>query len=188
MFLALAASERFLPCVPSHVLLQFVCYNAIIVALVTPKWFFSCMLPHRVNFQITTLIAGKLAHCAFVTFFTWVGPFVPHKRACTNWGIVALVALVYLFPSVFHNVLSETSNKVGWIVALCALVQFFSSMGEPVIGKAISTCKCLGTQVTRPSAPLNLSSWTEGAGLVKWVNLCPLSLSLDYGRKSVTLN
>ena len=51
---ALVALEWPFPSVRSHVLLQMTGFGASIVALVTFERLFSCMLPHRVNFQITS--------------------------------------------------------------------------------------------------------------------------------------
>ena len=51
--------------------------GASVVALVTLVWLFSCVVPHHVNFQLTSLNAGKLTHCASVGLFTRVGSFVP---------------------------------------------------------------------------------------------------------------
>ena len=74
-FAALVALERLLPSVCHHVLLQST-RSASEVALVTLVWLFSCMVPHHVSFQIISLNAGILAHCAPVRFFTRVGSFV----------------------------------------------------------------------------------------------------------------
>ena len=54
---ALVALERLLPRVSSHVQLQFIRNSASVVALVTFERFFSCMLHHHMNFQITSSIA-----------------------------------------------------------------------------------------------------------------------------------
>ena len=75
-FVAFGAPERLLPSVRSHVPLQSIRRSASVVALVTLVWLFSCVLPHHVNFQVTSLNTGKLAHCASVRLFSRVGPFV----------------------------------------------------------------------------------------------------------------
>ena len=75
-FVALVALERLLPSVRYHVPLQSTRRSASVVALVTLFWLFSCMLPHHVIFQMTSLNAGKLAHCTSVRLFTRVSPFV----------------------------------------------------------------------------------------------------------------
>ena len=75
-FVALVALERLLPSVRSHVALQVKRRGASEVALVTLVWLFSCVLTHHVNFQLTSLNAGKLAHCASVRLFPRVGSFV----------------------------------------------------------------------------------------------------------------
>ena len=75
-FIASVALERLLPSVRPHVALQIVGRSASEVALVTLVWLFSCVLPHRVNFQLICCNAGKLAQCASVRLFTRVGPFV----------------------------------------------------------------------------------------------------------------
>ena len=75
-FVALVALERLLLSVRSHVTLQITRRGAIVVALVALVWLFSCVLPHHVNFQFTSLNAGKLAHCTSVRLFARMGPFV----------------------------------------------------------------------------------------------------------------
>ena len=67
-FAAFVAPERFLPTVRPHVLLQ-VTRSTRVVALVTLEWLFSCVLHHQVLFQLTSLNAGKLAHCASLRLF-----------------------------------------------------------------------------------------------------------------------
>ena len=71
-FNALVALEWSFPSVRSHVLLQMTGYGAGIVALITFEWLFSCMLPHRVNFQITSCNASIPAKCASVWLCTRV--------------------------------------------------------------------------------------------------------------------
>ena len=56
-FAALVALERLLPSVGPHVALQLKRRSASEVALVTLVWLFSRMLPHHVNFQLTSLNA-----------------------------------------------------------------------------------------------------------------------------------
>ena len=75
-FAAFVAPERLFPTVRPHVTLQFIRRSASEVALVTLVGFFSCMLPHHVNFQFISSNAGKLAHCASVRLFPRVSPFV----------------------------------------------------------------------------------------------------------------
>ena len=71
-FNALVALEWSFPSVRSHVLLQMTGFGASVVALVTFERLFSCMLPHRVNFQITSCNARIPAHCASVWLCTRV--------------------------------------------------------------------------------------------------------------------
>ena len=86
-------------------------------------------------------------------------------------------------------------------------------MGQCVIRQVFPTCKCLGTQSTRPSICylqlwthllelkavagfqwanlghfLFTESWMEVRHQFKWIDLCPLSLSLNFGQKKVTLS
>ena len=75
-FAAFVAPERLFPTVRPHVALQVTRRSTGVVALVALVGFFSCMLPHRVNFQITSCNAGKLAHFASVRLFPSVSPFV----------------------------------------------------------------------------------------------------------------
>ena len=105
-FVAFVALERPLPRVRPCVLLQITRRSARIVALVTLEGLFSCVLPHHVNFPLTICNAGKLANCAPVRLFPRVGPFVFLQIACLNCSIIALVAFVWFFSSVFPNVLS----------------------------------------------------------------------------------
>ena len=72
-FAASIAVEKLLPSMRHHVALQLTRSSASVVALVTLVWFFSCVLPHHVNFQFTGSNAGKLAHCASVRLFPRVG-------------------------------------------------------------------------------------------------------------------
>ena len=80
-FVALVALERLFPSVRPHVALQLGRRGASVVALVTLVWFFSCMLPHHVNFQISSFNAGKLTLCTSVRLFARAGPFVPLQNA-----------------------------------------------------------------------------------------------------------
>ena len=80
-FAALVALERLLPSVCYHVFVQSTRRGACVVALVTLVWLFSCVVPHHVSFQITSLNAGKPAHCASVRLFPRVGPVVPLQIA-----------------------------------------------------------------------------------------------------------
>ena len=176
-FAALVALKRPLPSVRPHVLLQMTINIASMVALVTLVWLFSCMLPHHVYFQSTSPDAGILAQCASVRLFSRVGPFVLHQIAWMSCSKAALIALVWLLSSMFHNVLSQMGCIICWIIALCATIWFFPSVKEevsfqtssspkwlvalwtviplastvslPVLVKATSICKFLGTQVTR---------------------------------------
>ena len=75
-FVAMAALERPLSRVRSHVALQMTRLSTCVVALATLEWLFSRMLPHHVHLQITSRNAGILAHCASVRLFPRVGPFV----------------------------------------------------------------------------------------------------------------
>ena len=73
-FAALVALEKILPSVRQDD--QMTRSSATVVALVTLVWLFSRVLPHHVNFQITSLNAGKLTHCASVRLFPRVGPIM----------------------------------------------------------------------------------------------------------------
>ena len=76
---ALGALEWSFPSVRSHVLLQMTGFGAGIVALVTFEWLFSCMLPHRVSFQVTSCNARIPVLCICVslhesaTFYAFAG-------------------------------------------------------------------------------------------------------------------
>ena len=54
-FAAFIALERPLPRVRPHVALQITRTHVSEVALVTFEWFFSCVVPHHVIFQLTSL-------------------------------------------------------------------------------------------------------------------------------------
>ena len=142
-FTAFIAPERLFPSVRYHVALQMARRSASVVALVTLMWLFSCMLPHHVIFQMTSLNAGKLAHCTSVRLFPRVGPFVLLQIAWSNWSIIALVAVMWFLSSVFPNVHSEMGRNIGWIVALVALVRFFPSVNEEVGLQTASLAKWL---------------------------------------------
>ena len=83
-------------------------------------------------FQSTSRNARILAHCASVRLFPRVDPFVLLQIAWFNCSIVALLALMWFFTSVFHNVLFYMGKSVGRKVALCALLWFLSSVNEEV--------------------------------------------------------
>ena len=68
-FAAFVALERLHPRVRSNVLLQLTIRNASEVALVTLEWFFSCVHPHHVIFQLSSLNVGRVAQCASVRLF-----------------------------------------------------------------------------------------------------------------------
>ena len=78
---AMVAIEWSLPGVLPHVALQSIRSGASIVALITFERFFSGVLPHHVNFQITSRNARILARCASVWLFTRVNPLVPLQVA-----------------------------------------------------------------------------------------------------------
>ena len=75
-FAALVAFERLFPSVRLYVTLKITRSSASVVALVTLVWLFSCVLPLHVNFQMLSINAGILAHCASVRLFSRVGSFV----------------------------------------------------------------------------------------------------------------
>ena len=106
IFTAFVTLESFHPRVRPRVALQITRRNASEVALVTLEWLLPCVVPHHVNFQITSCNAGKLASCASVRLFPRVGPLVLLQSAWINCSIIALVAFVWFLSSVFHNVLS----------------------------------------------------------------------------------
>ena len=91
---AFVARERPLPRVHPRVALQTTRLSESIVALVALKWFFSCVVFHHVNFQMTSCNAGKLAHCAYVRPFPRVGSFVALQTARPSCSIIALAAFV----------------------------------------------------------------------------------------------
>ena len=72
-FVACGAPEILLPSVSYHVALQITRRGASVVALVTLVWLFSCVVPHHVNSQLTSLNTGKIAHSASVRLFPRVG-------------------------------------------------------------------------------------------------------------------
>ena len=80
-FATMVALERLYPCVRPHVALQGTRRSTSVVALFTLVWLFPCMLPHHVNFQLTSCNGGKLARCASVKLFSRVGPFVRLQAA-----------------------------------------------------------------------------------------------------------
>ena len=80
-FAAYVAIERLFPSVRLHVYLQLTRRCAGVVALIALEWLLLCVLSHHVIFQLTSLNAGILAHCASVSLFTRVGLFVPLQMA-----------------------------------------------------------------------------------------------------------
>ena len=112
-FTAMVALERSLPRVRPHVPLQLTRSNAGVVALVTFERLLSCVLPHHVKFQITSLNARILACCASVWLFTRVRLLVDLQVACFCCFIFTLIALVQIFPGVHLDVRFE----VGCLVA-----------------------------------------------------------------------
>ena len=105
-FAAFVALERSLARVCPHVALQLTRRSAGVVALVTLERLFSCVVPHHVQFQLTSCNAGKLACCASVRLFPRVGSFVLLQIACLNCSKITLVAFVWFLSSVFPNVIS----------------------------------------------------------------------------------
>ena len=99
-FSAFVALERLHPRVRPHVLLQITRRSGSVIALVTLERLLPCVVPHHVLFQITSLNAGKLAHCASVRLFLRVGSFVALQVAWINCSIVTLVAFVRFFTGV----------------------------------------------------------------------------------------
>ena len=75
-FVALVAVEWPLHGMRPHVALQITSCSASIVALDTFERLLSCVLPHHVNFQITSLDARIIAKSAPVWLFTRVRLFV----------------------------------------------------------------------------------------------------------------
>ena len=178
--IALVALVRFLPSVNEGVSLQITRISASESTLVTLEWLFSCVLPHHVEFQLISCNAEKLASCAPVRLFPGVGPFVVLQTVWPSCIIISLFAFLQFLSSVIHNVLSRIGSLIGWIIALCTLLVWFLSgvnkgvplqitslakwlvalwtivsldrtVGLLVSPKATSTCKCLGTLVTRLS-------------------------------------
>ena len=142
-FAAFVARERPLPTVRPYVALQITRLSESIIALVTFEWFFSCVVFHHMNFQLSSLNEWRLAHCASVRLFPRVGPFVLLQIAWSNWSIITLVAVMWFLSSVFPNVHSEMGRNIGWIVALVALVRFFPSVNEEVGLQTASLAKWL---------------------------------------------
>ena len=178
-FAAFVALERPLPRVRPHVALQMTRLSKSGAALVTLERLLSCVVPHHVHFQFTSLNTGKLARCASVRLFPWVGPFVLNQIVWCNWSIIALVASVWFLPrmgsfvplqmawsncsivalvafvwflsSVNEEVYLQFTSLAKWLVAPGTIVLLDSTVGLLMLVKALSTCKCLGTLVTRLS-------------------------------------
>ena len=93
-FLALVALKCFFLYVFLHVSLQSKRSDASIVALVTFERLFSSMLHHDMIFQMTSVNARKLAHCASMWLFSRVRPLVLLQVAWCCCFIFALIALV----------------------------------------------------------------------------------------------
>ena len=75
-FATFVALERLQPRVRPPVSLQVARSSASVIALVTLVRLFSCVHPHHVIFQLSSLNEGKLASCASVRLFPRVGSFV----------------------------------------------------------------------------------------------------------------
>ena len=106
-FAAFSALENLLPCVLPHVRLQVTIRYTFVVALVTLEWLFFCMFMHM-YFQIANCCTGILTHCASVRLFPQSGIFCAASHYLkVNCRILALIALLWLLPSVFQNVLSK---------------------------------------------------------------------------------
>ena len=76
---ALITLKRLFSGVNLHVALQMARCHTSVVALIALEWFFPCMVPHHVNFQITCCNTGNFARCTSVRLFPRVGPFVLPK-------------------------------------------------------------------------------------------------------------
>ena len=110
---ALVALEWSLPRVRPHVPLQITRFSASIVALVTFERLLSCVLPHHVKFQITSLNARILACCASVWLFTRVRLLVPLQLACLCCFIFTLIASIQFFSGVRPDVGFEGGSMVA---------------------------------------------------------------------------
>ena len=97
---ALIALEWSLPSVLPHVLLQITRRSASVGALLAFERLLSCVLPHHVKFQITSLNARILACCASVWLFTRVRLLVPLQLACFCCFVFTLIAIVQFLPGV----------------------------------------------------------------------------------------
>ena len=80
------------------------------------------------NVKVWKSLSLKVSECASVKvwkcdglYFSWL-----------IWRKVALIALVRLFPHVWHNMALKITCYCGWIIALCAHVLLLSSVGEQV--------------------------------------------------------
>ena len=102
-FAASVALERLRPHVGPRVTLQLTRRNASVIALVTLEWFFACVHPHHVIFQLTSCNEGKLASCASMRLFPRVGPFVILQITRLSTSIIALVTLERFFSCVLHD-------------------------------------------------------------------------------------
>ena len=68
----------------SHMHLEIVSSVEIEVALFATVWLFLCMVSYCMNFQITSVSARILTHCAPVRLFPRVGPYVLLQIAQNN--------------------------------------------------------------------------------------------------------
>ena len=113
-FYAMVAFVWFFHSVRLHVTLQITRSSASIVALVTFERLFSgLVLSHDVNFQINSLNARILAHCASMWLFTRVRHLVHLQVACISCFVFTLIAVVQFFLDVLLHMRFEDGSLVA---------------------------------------------------------------------------
>ena len=85
---------------------------------------------------IFVISCDKLLGCFFM-----VDPLVFLQVGCLDWGIVTLVALVWLLSCVRLNVSFKCSSCGGRIVALWTFVRFLSAMNEKMFPQSSSSAE-----------------------------------------------
>ena len=103
-FAAIIALESLLLGVGHFVALQITSWSKTAVALVTLVWLFSSVYNPRVDCQFACCDAWKVTLWTFLRLFSRVGHFVQPHICQLNWRISTLIALIRLYPSVYHNV------------------------------------------------------------------------------------
>ena len=135
-----------------------------LVALVTFKRLFSCMLPHLVNFQISSYDAQIPAHCAAVWLCMRVSLLMQLQVAWICCCILTLIAMIKLFLSVLLNVCFEVGRLVTWKVAMCALEGFLPTVNEGMgLQVIIPTKRLTALQTVVLLEPIALCSKSNGS-------------------------